>query len=541
MTGILKADGSAVSAGEIAAVRMQGKMSALAPSGHTTNYRGAGSSTQELAVFQAPTLSADAANRFERETLANRARKLVRDEPEARTAVEKSTGMVIGSGWRLQAQPDHRALGITEEEGRELATSIERAFQRWATDPRRLCDLTRRHDFGGLLRIAFSEWKTVGECLAVMNLREAVPGAFQTAVNLIDTDRLSNPNGAWDSDTMRDGVELDAHGAPIAYHIRRAHPGDISVNALDSLLWDRVPRESDYGRPVCIHGFTQSRPGQHRGITPLAPVIETFLMMGQYKGAEIQSALINALFGAFVKSGFDPSAVADILGVKQDSGVNLQGYQDVRQNFYDEAPVEFMGVRIPVLMPGDSVDLNTAPRQATAFNVFYRTLMQSVAAAMNVSEGQITGNYTGLNYSTLRGAFNEIWSAVMVQRADFGTQVVMPIYLAVLDEITDRGLIDLPPGCADLWEAPAAWCRSNWVGPARPQIDPEKAAKANLLNLEGRLTSRSKIYSSNGEDFDEEMAVIAGEEQRMEQLSISSNFREGALAPTNPTDGTTAQ
>lgn len=538
-TGLLKPDGSAVTRTDVNRARLAGQPSAL--SGLRGAYRGAGGSTQELAVFNAPNLSANAANKWERQRLADRARQLVRDEAEAAAGVRESVGMVVGSGWRLRSLPDAASLGISEDDAKALGDSIERVVSTWATDPLLRCDLAMRNDLGGQLRLLWREWKTAGEALVVLNLRDRFNAPHHTTVNVVDTARLSTPSGEIETKYLADGVEMDEDGAPIAYHIRRAHPGDFGVSALDTMTWDRVPRFSAYGRPVCAHGFEAQQPGQARGVSPFAPLIETFIMVGQYKSAELQSALINALFGAFVRSGFDPQSVAEILGVGQDSGIDLASFQNARSTFYEQSPVEFMGTRIPVLMPGDSVELNTAPRQASAFATFYETLMQSSAAQLGLFEGQMTGNFKGMNYSNLRGAFNQVWNQVYVQRADFGSQIVRPIMLAVIDEAEDRGLLDVPAGCVDLWDNPAAWCRSEFIGPARGQVDPEKEAKADLLNLEGKLTTRTDIWAARGGDFEDGIRTMAGENAVMAKHGIDPGFREGALAPSNPASNDTGR
>ena len=532
-TGLFKPDGSAVTRSDVARARASGKVSALSS---RSAYRGAGGSTQELAVFDAPNLSANAANRWERQRIADRARQLVRDEAEAAAGVRESIGMVVGSGWRLRSLPDAPSLGISEEDAKTLGDSIERVVSTWATDPLLRCDLAMRHDFGGLLRLLWGEWKTAGESLITLNLRGRYNPPLATTVNVVDTARLSTPSGEIETRFLQDGVEMDADGAPIAYHIRRAHPGDFGVSALDTMIWDRIPRFSDYGRPVCAHGFESKQPGQARGVSPFAPLIETFIMVGQYKSAELQSALINALFGAFVRSGLDPQSVAEILGVGDNSGIDLSTFQDARATFYEHSPVEFMGTRIPVLMPGDSVELNTAPRQASAFATFYQTLMQSAAAQLGLFEGQMTGNFKGMNYSNLRGAFNQVWNQVYVQRADFGSQIVRPIILALIDEAEDQGLLEVPAGCVNLWDNPAAWCRSEFIGPARGQVDPEKEAKAELLRLEGNLDTRTDIAASHGRDFEDLVRTWARETALMQEHGINPAVRESALAPSNPTD-----
>ena len=496
-------------------------------------YRGTSSQSQELSLMRSPHLSADGAAVYERQTLSDRARDIVRNESDAATAVRKSVGMVIGSGWKLQSRPDAEALGLSPDQARTLAKRIERIFAAWATDPRFLCDARRQTDFGGLLRLMFGERRTVGEFGAVMQLRHNVPkGAMQTCVNVIDTDRISNPHGQLNTEYHRDGFDLDEYGAWYQCHLLRQHPGDIGI-ALKRRIWDKIPRESDYGRPIMIYGSSMDRPEQTRGLSPFAPLIETFAMKSKMRRAELQTALINAMLGAFVRSSFDPQAMAEALGFDQTFGTKVAGWQDIRKSYYDNNPAEWEGSRIPVLAPGDSVDLNVAPRQASAFKDFTAILEQSMAAHLDVFVGQINGNYNGLNYSTLRGAFNEVWNSVAVQRSDFRVQGVQPIFLCVLDEAEDRGDFsdlgfELPP----LWDNLAAWSRSDWIGPSRGSIDPEKEAKADIIAVRGGLNSRTDVLAARGKDIEDHYVQLSEEKQLKDTHDISFETDSGDLLPT---------
>ena len=75
-----------------------------------------------------------------------------------------------------------------------------------------------------------------------------------------------------DTDRLRAGVELDHHGAPRAYHIRQALPGDCFLyfprgeaslgDGNGPYIWTRVPRETAWGRRQVLHVFEPEHPGQ---------------------------------------------------------------------------------------------------------------------------------------------------------------------------------------------------------------------------------------------------------------------------------------
>lgn len=531
MTTLLNADGSKVTSQQMTLAKLGGR-TALGGWGSNPVYRGGSSDSQELTQFRSPHISAKTAGRWNRQIIADRANDLARNESLVGTATRKRTGMAIGADWKLQAMPDAETLRITQGEADILSEQIEREFRTLTQDPRRNFCAARRHDWGGILRTLHQSWNTVNEVLAVLIYRSDPRSIYGTGIQIIDPDRLSNPHHKTDDEFLRDGVEIDEYGAATGYWIRQAHAADyIALNKAN--LWDYVERETPEGRPVCIHGFRQQRAEELRGMSFLAPLIEKFAMRAKMERTELQSAVLNATFAAFVQSGFDPDAVAEMLGLDQATGDSVSSYQDQRMNFYGNKPVVMDGITIPILMPGDKVEGNTLGRNPGSFNEFNKILMRNIAATLGVAEGQISGDYTGLNFSTLRGAYNEIWNDIMIDRAEFGTQVVHPIYFAFLDEAIALGRITPPSHCADLFDEPAAWCRANWIGPARGYIDPEKEAKGDILALEAGITSEIDVTTARGKDFESVIRDKARAKRIKEKHGVSTGpVREMALMPS---------
>jgi len=497
-------------------------------------YRGGSQESQELTQFRSPHLSADTAARFNRQTIVDRVHDLHRNESLVGTAVRKRTGMAIGAGWKLQAMPFAELLGITQAQAEDLSDQIEREFWVATNDPRKNFCAARRHDFGGVLRTLHTEWSMLNETAACLIYRPDPRSIYGTGVQIIDSSRISNPHNKPDTETLREGIELDEYGADQGYWIRKAHASDYVANA-KTMEWDFVERETPEGRPVFIRGFRQQRAEETRGMSFMAPLIEKFAMRSKMERTELQSAVLNATFAAFVQSGFDTDAVAEMLGLDQATGDSVVSFQDQRMDFYQNKPVMMDGITIPILMPGDKVEGNTLGRSAGSFDQFNRILQRNIAATLGVPESAISGDYTGLNFSTMRGQYNEIWNDVMIDRADFGAQIVQPLYFAILDEAIALGRITLPPGCADLYDEPAAWCRSEWVGPARGYIDPEKERKGAVLALETGTASEIELAAQEGKDYE----TVAAQRARVARINEKHGLnapgvRESALLPSPP-------
>src|SRR5690606_15023465 len=112
------------------------------------------------------------------------------------------------------------------------------------------------------------------------------------------------------------GVEMDRDGRPVAYHFTKAHPGDMSERGARE--WTRVPAFDADGQPLVKHLFFRRRPGQTRGVPDLATVIEPFKQMERYSEAELQAAVISAMFTAFVETegggGLAPTTAGQATG-----------------------------------------------------------------------------------------------------------------------------------------------------------------------------------------------------------------------------------
>lgn len=503
--------------------------------GGTSAFRGAGGTrSQALASWTPPLTDADSTHRFARDAIVARARDLYRNTPIARSMVDGDVARGVGAGWRLRSKPDHQALQISFEQAARLGAAIETNFRLWSNDAQRRCDAQRRRTFAKIMRLLWIQRRTDGESLAVLRNRDD-GGRFSTCVQVVSTDRLINRNRVQDTDRLRAGVHLDAYGAPIAYDILNGHPNDFYAFR-KAQSWITVPRTTTTGRPIVIHGFRDAEPDQTRGVSPFAPVLETFRMTDKYVESEIASAVIGATIGAFVKSGFDPATVAQSLGNVADVADSAKGWQDIRLDHYEENPVLFGDVRIPVMPPGDELILTNASRDTGPFAEFVKTAYQMTAAALGQAYPEAAQNWEGMSYSTLRGMYNTLWDKVVVDRADFSDDTVFPIFYAVTEEGFARGYIETPEGAPDFWDMPEAYLSALWIGPGQKHIDPIKGYQASEIGLDANLTSLEEQAAQQGHDWRDLIDQRSHELAYMAERGVTPHDTGAALAVTAPSD-----
>ena len=313
--------------------------------GSRVPYDAADSFSDQLANWQPALWSPDNEINIYRDRIVSRARDLVRNDGWANGAVTRLLDNAVGANFRPIMKPDYRVLRmITGNKAfdaswaEEYGKALDGHWRTWSNDPGRYCDVERKLTVSQMLRLGFRHKLIDGDALAILQYRTdrlgPGRGRYATTVQIVDPDRLSNPQQNFDMPNVRGGVEIDADGAPVAYHIREAHIGDWWSGA-KTMTWQRIPRETDWGRPHVVHDFDHERGAQHRGNGILTPVIQRLKMLVKYDQSELEAAILNAIFAAYIESPYDPAMVQSALGETYDES-ELGTYQDGRVEFHND-------------------------------------------------------------------------------------------------------------------------------------------------------------------------------------------------------------
>jgi lambda family phage portal protein len=497
-------------------------------------YRSGGFRNQEFAAWNPMPTSADSAVLPNRDISVARTRDIVRNDPTAQSGVSRLVEMLVGAKLILSSKPNARALGLDRKNKkhreiiRELAADIEGEWYEFANEPCKRFDAQRRLTGNGMFRLLARTFVTMNEATAFLKWKSG--GRYSTCVRAIDPDRLSNPYGQPVSQKLRGGVEFDDDGVPMAYHVRNGHPADWYI-VPQPMTWTRIPRCTPSGRPVFIHGFEPDREDQARAMTPFAALIKRLRMIGKFSDTELASATVNALFAAFVKSSL-PIGEATAAFTPQ----SVLTLEDKRLGHWEKFPPHLGGVRIPVMPIGDEIQINSSPRQTTAFPDFQAAFLQSIAAALGISYEQLSMDWSKVNYSSARAALNEVWRHTQMLLAAFVDQVVLPIHYAQLEEAFDRGYIKPPPGAPDFWDRPGAYLRARWIGPGRGYVDPVKEAQGASLRMGSMISTLEDENADLGRDLTDTLDQVADEEEMLKERGITRVLSAGSGLLPDPSD-----
>lgn len=476
-----------------------------------------------------------------RDRIVSRIRDMTRNDGWASGTVTRILDNAVGTVFRPVFKPDYRRLQAmtgnkafdavwADEYAREMAAH----WRTWADDEGRWCDVERKKTVSQMLRLALRHKLVDGDGLTLMHYDTDRLGygraQYATAVQIVDPDRLSNPQQVYDMLDIRGGVEIDADGAPVAYHIREAHMGDWWAGK-KTVTWQRIPRETAWGRPIVIHDYEHERAGQHRGISIFAPVVQRLKMLIKYDQTELESAVLNAMFGAFIQSPYDPAIVDDALGDD-----TLGVYQDERIDFHNDRRISLKGgSRIPILFPGEQITTVNASRPYSNFSVFQDAFLRNITAATGLSTQQITQDWSNVNYSSARAAMLEAWKTLTRRRHEFAIGTAQPIATCFVEEVHAIGGVPLPSGAPDFLEARTAYSKAKWMGPGRGWVDPVAERKGAILALDSGLSTLSdEVGDGSGEDWEEVLNQRAIEVRKIEELGLPLPEWTGE-APANET------
>lgn len=480
------------------------------------------SSSRALQRWTPPGRSADADLLPDLGQLRNRSRDLVRNNPLAGGAIKTVRTNVVGTGLKLKAKVDRDALALTEEQAEAWERAAEREWRIWSRSPD--CDAMRTSTFAQLQALAFQSVLENGDAFVLNLAMERPQQPYALTLQLIEADRVSNPEHRRDAPEMAGGIERDRFGAPVAYWIASSHPGDLPGTR--KRTWTRVEafgRRS--GRRNVLHLYQPERIGQSRGTPYLAPVIEAFRQLGNYSQAELVAAVANACFSIVTKteSGghLTPSPLAN--------SASKEGAGELARVDMELEP----GLIVEGLRPGEDMASFAPGRPNDAFDPFVQAVLRQIGVALELPYEILIKHFTA-SYSAARAALLEVWKFYRMRRAWLASGLCQPVYENLITEVVARGRLEAP----GFFEDPAvraAWLGADWIGPSPGQIDPLKEAQAaeKLIDT-GISTLAEQTAAITGGDWEENLRQRGAEQRRMRDEGVAPPGTTGPAGEEAP-------
>jgi len=489
--------------------------------GRDTPYSGASWIRKQLSNWMPMRAAADSDLLPDMGMLVARSRDLDRNNGLASGAFQTLNENVIGSGLRLSAWPDYRALGKDPDWAEAWSTQVESLWRTWADSS--ACDVAGKLTFHSLTQLVYRSILQNGEALALPLWMERNSTPWRTCLQLVDTDRLSNPNFRPPSLELRGGVQMDPFGRPLGYHIASvdSYTGLFFPAAMTG-VWEFVPAETSWGRKRVLHVYQQDRVDQTRGKPVLTPVIEQFRMLDAYQRSELQSAIVNALVAGVIETPLDPATLAEMVGG------NPNAYLEAK----NEYRVQLEGGSVIPLYPGDKMMPFAPDRPAPQFPAFCEYVARQIGVTLGLPYELILKDFSKTNYSSARASLLEAWRGFLTRRTWLTTYWAQPVYQLWFEEAVFAGLIDAP-GYEQREIAPY-YMRAKWVGPGRGWIDPVKEAEAAQVRLSTGISTLEMECAEQGLDYNEVIDQRVIEKRRLQQAGLWNDPQFGFPAKPKP-------
>jgi lambda family phage portal protein len=468
------------------------------------------------------------------------------ESPTGAAMIERMTDVVVGSGLRLQAEPlwdlvvfqlqqqkrisSEQASRMLDPEWQRLwRKNVEQRYRIWAKSLQPSYD--NAYNLYQIDRQCFRYLLEDGEYFLVF--RYAATGRTNPlTVQIIPAENIRGGETAASGNTIENGIEYDPRGAAVAYHIWDAASGGTK----------RIPRFGPKSsRIFVVHTYLKTRETQRRGIPYLANIVHELTKLGDYEVLEIQAAIVNALFAVWVKPPAEEDGQPTIgAGAsRRSSSVAAEDAADPTIEYLAKTEhIDFShgGVIVDALPAGHELQSFDTKRPNQGFDNFFGAVKKNIAAAKGIPLAVVDLAFNN-SYSGARGELLMFWMHVEQLRTNHGWDFEDDVYKMWMWGEIDRGRIEAPGFESDdlLREA---YANAQWIGNQRPDIDPEKSVRANVIEQKYGYSTGHKITAERGGgDYEENLQVIGGELKKVAAANaamkgLEDSNRSGAAAGT---------
>lgn len=324
--------------------------------------------------------------------------------------------------------------------------------------------------------------------------------------------------GLPEGNKIQQGIERDRYGQRTAYWFYKEHPGDGNVApGRDQLI--RVAASQ------VAHVYEVKRPGQLRGISPLATILLRLREAGDLEGVVLDRQKIANLFAMFITR---PMPDAEDYDIDPLTGLpKFYGTDGVTQIAGLESGIS------QELRPGEDVKFANPPGAGVGFAEYMRSNHLGNAAGQGLPYELMSGDIKDVSDRTLRVVINEFRR--YCQQRQWVTLIPMACQ-RMLDWCMDAAALAglLPLSQLPLAKA-AVWSPQGWE-----YIHPTQDAQGKKILLDMGVISKSSIIAERGDErdkvFEEREADAAEEEARGIKMAADGTLLEDAEDPVDPLD-----
>ena len=465
-------------------------------------YHGASTTKNSLRNLDDNLYSADEDIGENLEILMARSRQLYMGSNVATGAIKRIRTNVVGRGIKLKSKINNEILKLSSEEVKRIQTEIQTLWNLWAGNSEE-CDITGQSNFYQLQSLAVLTQLIDGECFILMPFKKRQGNIFDLKLQFVDSARCRSPYLNYAEPNIRNGVEIDKDGRPIAYYFLENYFSTKTI---------KVSAYTKSGRKNVIAIMEKERIGQRRGVPLLAPVIEALHQIGKFSNAELTNAVVSSIFTAFIKKSENSSPTSRMLGVGQDK--DYPGEPDRGINLK-------MGTGTIIdLKQGEDLVFADPKRPNANFDIFFTTVCKEIGTALEIPLEVLTSHFN-VSYSASKAALEEVWKMYLMRREWLAAQFCQPVFEELIDECVEKGYLKLK-GYKDNPLIRKAYLSAEWYGETQSQLDPLKEIRAAAERVAlGVSTIATESRAINGSDWEDNLKQLALEKAMKEALGLN--------------------
>lgn len=485
---------------------------------------GAERTTRELLRWTPPIISPDQQVNPGKDLADARGRDMVQNDGYAQGAVNTHRDSIVGSQYRLNAQPEWELLGATQEWADEFQSVVEPMFNLIADSHEGWFDAAGAMTLTDIIRLDVTGFLMTGEVLSSVEWIRDITRPCSTAIQAIHPSRLCNPDYRSDERNLRKGVVTDFYGKATGYWIRAGYQSEFYDDNSDK--WKLVPATKPWGRRQIIHIKEALQPGQTRGISDMVSVLKTMKMTRKFQDLTLQKAVIAASYAAAIESELPKEMIFNSMG-GTGNGLNemLTGYMDSLTSFLAGAQnIKLDDSKIPHLFPGTTLKALSLGDPSGVGSDFETSLLRHTSAALGLSYEQFAKDYSKGNYAGIRASIGESNKYFLSRKKVVADRKAAAIYYLVMEEWINKGKIPLPKGMdAGILYDPImreALLNHTWVGAPKGQIDEMKETQAAILRVDNHFSTLEDECAAFGKDWRKVLRQNAREKKMKKELGL---------------------
>ena len=475
-------------------------------------------------------------------SLRDQARNLEQNSDVAKRAISLVITNVIGSKGILLKSAVKDKSGLLN---RHVNNEIEDNFCKFSQ--RGLCDTSGRFSWHKIQKLVAVHLFRDGEAF-IRHIVGWPHNEFGYAIQIIEPDLIDenlNVNSneiAYVEGKPRIimGIELDEYDRHVAFYVKTNSTSSLKGTVqMNGKYYYRVPAAE------MTHIYDPKRCSAIRGISEFSAVIERMRSLEKYMEAEVVAARVGASRMGFYKKttldpqpykGDEPAKNGGADGADEDDGE--EGASDA--SYYAGESGSFTTLANPghfsVIPEGYEFQDWNPDNPNSNFSEFRKSIIQSIAAGLNVGFSELCQDYSSVNYTSLRAAAltdrdtYEMMQGVIVETlcADVYRNWFKASFLkGVFKTVSAENFAQ----CLDPVFKPRKW---KWV-------DPEKEASSDVMLLDNLLASPQEILAERGSDIEEIYLQLEQAHNLREKLKLSYNKNTDSTAAKKSKNDPNAQ